>query len=67
MKFDGFQSRIYYAHEIQVSVMKLQPEDIDDLFMDHNGIGKICGAQCRTDLEQSVVNIPVAVRGELDY
>ena len=39
---------------------------IDEKFMQHNGISKICGAKCRTDLEQSVENIRAAVKGALD-
>ena len=34
--------------------------------MQHNGVSKICGAKCRADLEQSVENIPAAVKGVLD-
>ena len=34
--------------------------------MQHNGISRINGAKCRTDLEQSVKNIPAAVKGALD-
>ena len=57
---------------------KLQPEDLDDKFLKHNGIRKICGEVCRTYLEQfSGYNcaavkeqfagyIPAAVKGALD-
>ena len=44
----------------------LRPEDIDEKFMDHNGVSKINGMKCRTDLEQFVRNIPAAVKGALD-
>ena len=44
----------------------LQPEDIDEEFMEHNGISKMCGAKCRTELKQLVGNLPAAVKGALD-
>ena len=44
----------------------LQPEDIDEEFMEQNGISKMCGAKCRTDLEQLVGNIPAAVKGAFE-
>ena len=34
--------------------------------MQHNGMSKICGVKCRTDMEQSTENIPAAVKGTLD-
>ena len=41
-------------------------DDIDEKFMQHNGISKVCGTKCRTDLEQSVENIPASVNDGLD-
>ena len=63
-----FQSQIYYADlgQIEVAVKNLQSKDIDEKFMKRNSISNICGAKCRTDLEQFVGNIPEEVKGALD-
>ena len=62
------QSQIYYADlgEIEVIVKNLQPEDIDEEFMEHNGISKMCGPKCRTELKQLVGNLPAAVKGAFE-
>ena len=44
----------------------LQPEDIDEEFIEHNGISKMCGAKCRTELKQLVGNLPAAVKGAFE-
>ena len=49
--------------EVEVVVRKLQPEDLDENFMKRNGISKICGVKCRTDLEQTIQSILVTVKG----
>ena len=66
MFFCHFQFQIYYDDAIEVVMEKLQPDDIDEKFMQYNGISEMCGARCRTDLEQYVGNVPVAVKGALD-
>ena len=75
-----FQSQIYQADEIMKELqpgdvhhcaenitvtVKGALNDIDEKFMQHNGISKICGEKCRTDLEQSIENIHVAIEGAL--
>ena len=59
---------MFYADlgQIEVVVKNLRPEDIDEKFMQHNGISKINGMKSRNDLEQFVENIPAAVKGALD-
>ena len=61
-----FQSQINHADEILKKLqpgdedqsenipvaVKGALDDIDEKFMQHNGINKICGAKCRTDMEQ---------------
>ena len=66
--FIYFQSQIYYADhgQIEVIVKKLQPEDIDEEFMEQNGISRMCGAKCRTELEQLLGNFPAAVKGAFE-
>ena len=53
------------AENITVTVKGVL-DDIEKKFMHHNGTSKVCGAKCRTDLEQSVENILAAVKGALD-
>ena len=57
-----FQFQIFYADagEIEVAVKQLRPEDLTERFMEENGINKMSGAKCRTDLERT------AVKGALD-
>ena len=62
--FSDFQFQIYYPEEIEVVVKKLQPEDLDDKFLEHNGISKMCGVECRTWLQQLAGYVPAAVKGE---
>ena len=72
--FPCFQSQISNANEIMKkqsvedipSAVKGELVYIDEKFMQHNDIIKICGAQCTTDLELYFENIPAAVKGVLD-
>ena len=64
----NFQLRIFYADagEIEVAVKQLRPEDITERFMKENGINKMSGAKCRTDLERTALNVFAAVEGAVD-
>ena len=63
-----FQFQIFYADagEIEVAVKQLRPEDVTERFMEENGINKMSGAKCRTDLERTALNVFTAVKGALD-
>ena len=56
----------YQSFETIPAAVKGALDDVDEKFMQHNGISKINGMKCRTDLEQFVGNIPAAVKGALD-
>ena len=64
----NFQFKIFYADagEIEVTVKQLRPEDITERFMEESGINKMSGAECRTDLERTAMNVLAAVKGALD-
>ena len=63
-----FQFQIFYADagEIEVAVKQLRPEDVTERFMEENGINKMSGAKCRTDLERTAQNIIVTVKCAFD-
>ena len=63
-----FQFQIYYADagEIEVAVERLRSEDITKRFMEENGMNKMSGGKCRTDLERIALNIFAAVKGALN-
>ena len=68
MVFFDFQFQNSYADagEIEVAVKQLRPEDVTERFMEENGINKMSGAKCRTDLERTALNVFAAVKGALD-
>ena len=45
---------------------QLRPEDVTERFMAENGINKMSGAKCKTDLERTSLNAFAAVKGALD-
>ena len=45
---------------------RLLPEDIDEDFMAQNGINETCGANIRSDLQWSVVQLSSTDKGSLE-
>ena len=51
--------------DIKISSRKLLPGDMDEKFLDHNAINKLCDEKSRMELEQSDLNVCAAVKGVL--
>ena len=61
-----FQNSYADACEIEVAVKKFCPTDVTKRFIEKNGINKMRGVKCKTDLERTAQNVFAAVEGALD-